>query len=222
MRAWYRGPLYVITDPRLTPPHQLLDKVGAALQGGADLVQLRHKNAPPATLIQEGRQLLTLCHRYGVPLIVNDHPEIARAIGADGVHVGKDDPPVAEARRILGPEAIIGASAYGSVELAVELERQGASYVAFGAVFPSPTKPEEPVVPLAVFREARQRLHIPLVAIGGITLENLEQLYREARPDLFAVVSAVFAAPDPEEAARRLKQRWAELERRYGSPFPTG
>ena len=216
MKAWYRGPLYVITDPVLTPPLHLVDRVGAALRGGADLVQLRHKGADPDQLIAEGRALLALCRRFGVPLIVNDHPDIARAIGADGVHVGRDDPPVAEARRILGPEAIIGASAYGSVDLAVELERQGASYVAFGAVFPSPTKPEEPVVPLSVFREARKRVSVPIVAIGGITLDNLEILYREARPDLFAVVSAVFGAPDPEAAARRLKERWRELEARYG------
>ncbi len=220
MRAWLRGPLYVITDPVLTPPQTLEDQVGAALRGGADLVQLRHKHTPRDLLLEEGRRLVALCHQFGVPLIVNDDPEVARAIGADGVHVGKDDPPVAEARRLLGPEAIVGASAYGSVDLAVKLERQGASYVAFGAVFPSPTKPEEPVVPLSVFREARQRVRVPLVAIGGITLDNLEILYREARPDLFAVVSAVFAAPDPEAAARRLKERWRELERRYGPPPP--
>ncbi len=217
MSAWVRGPLYVITDPVLTPPLQLVDRVGAALRGGADLVQLRHKNAPREVLLEEGRRLLALCRRFDVPLIVNDHPEIAREIGADGVHVGKDDPPVSEARRILGPRAIIGASAYGSIDLAVDLERQGASYVAFGAVFPSPTKPEEPVVPLSVLREARKHLQIPIVAIGGITLENLEVLYREARPDLFAVVSAVFGAPDPEAAARQLKQRWQELQERYGA-----
>ena len=200
------GPLYAVTDPHWIPEDRFLEVVEQALQGGVDVLQLREKNKPKDFVIERGRQLLALCQRYGVPLIVNDHPEIAKAIGADGVHVGKDDPPIAEARALLGPDAIIGASAYGDVDLAVRLQEEGADYVAFGAVFPSPTKPEEPVVPLEVFRQARKILKIPIVAIGGITLENLPRLMEEGRPDAVAVISAIFGQPDPEQAARALKK----------------
>ncbi len=199
------GPLYAITDPRLMPDEVFLEMAEAALRGGVDVIQLRDKIRPREQLINLGKKLLKLCNRYNVPLIVNDHPDVAKEIGAHGVHVGKDDPPVDYARKILGPDAIIGASAYDDVNLALELERLGADYVAFGAVFPSPTKPKEPLIDWHVFTEARKVLKVPIVAIGGINKKNLPELMEKAKPDAVAVVSAIFGERDPESAARELK-----------------
>lgn len=199
------GPLYAITDPVLMPEHKFLQMAEAALRGGVDIIQLRDKIRPKDDLITLGKKLLKICNRYDVLLIVNDHPDIAREIGAHGVHVGKDDPSVDFARKILGPDAIIGASAYNDVNLALELEKLGADYVAFGAVFPSPTKPTEPLIDWNVFTEARKLLKIPIVAIGGINKENLPELMKKAKPDAVAVISAVFAEPNPEAAVKELK-----------------
>ncbi len=215
------GPLYAITDPGWIPEDRFLEVVEQALRGGVDVLQLREKDKPRDFVIERGRQLLRLCRRYRVPLIVNDHPEIAKAIGADGVHVGRDDPPIPEARALLGPRAIIGASAYGDLDLALRLQEEGADYVAFGAMFPSPTKPDEPVVPLEVLREARKVLRIPIVAIGGITLENLPLLMEQGRPDAVAVISAIFGHPDPERAAYALKMVLRRYIQKKGSEGET-
>ena len=201
------GPLYVITDSRLIPRDRLPEAVEKAIRGGADVVQLREKKAPREVVVELGRRLLAVCRRHGVPLIVNDLPEVAAEIGADGVHVGRDDPPVSEARRILGDKALIGASAYGDVDLARRLQEEGADYVAFGNFFRSPIKPEEQIVPLSILREARRVLSVPIVAIGGINLQNLDLLIEAGPPDAIAVISSVFGAPDIEAAARALKEK---------------
>ncbi|GIX46295.1 MAG: thiamine-phosphate synthase [Candidatus Tectimicrobiota bacterium] len=197
--------LYVITDARLIPRQRFVETVEAALRGGARMVQLREKEAPAEEIIRLGRALLEVTRRYGVPLIVNDRPEIARAIGADGVHVGRDDPPVAEARALLGPQAIVGASCYGELARALAAEQAGASYVAFSTPFPSPTKAKSTDTSLEVLREAKRRLRVPVFAIGGITLANAPQVIA-AGADGIAVVSAVFGADDVEAAARALAQ----------------
>lgn len=207
-RTKLRG-LYAITDSHLIPRDRFVDTVEAAVRGGATLIQLREKEAPREEIIRLGRAVLTVTRRYGALLIVNDHPSIAKEIGADGAHVGREDPPVAEARALLGPDAIIGASCYGQIERAITAEQEGADYVAFGTPFPSPTKPGKGTdIPLGIFQEAKRRVQVPVFAIGGITLANARQLI-DAGADGIAVVSGVFGAPDVEAAARALSALFA-------------
>jgi thiamine-phosphate pyrophosphorylase len=169
------------------------------------MVQLREKDTPPEEVIRLGREILAVTRRYGALLIVNDHPAVAREIGADGVHVGRDDPPVAETRAIVGPHMIIGASCYGEVARAVAAEQAGADYVAFGTPFPSPTKPKRTDISLEIFQAAKQQVRVPVFAIGGITRANAPQVIA-AGADGIAVVSGVFATPDVEAAAQALAQ----------------
>ncbi len=197
--------LYVITDTRLIPRDRFVETVEAAVRGGATMVQLREKETPRKEVIQLARDVLAVTRRYGALLIVNDHPAIAREVGADGAHVGREDPPVVEARAMLGPEAIIGASCYGDVARAVAAEQAGADYVAFGTPFPSPTKPKRTDISLGIFQEVKQRVKVPVFAIGGITIDNAPQVI-DAGADGIAVISGVFGAPDIEAAARAMAQ----------------
>jgi len=146
--------------------------------------------------------LRALCARYGALFVVNDDPALARSVAAPALHVGEEDAPLDELRRALGEEILIGVSCYGSVEGAQRAVAAGADYVAFGSFFPSTTKPLAPVVNLDVLRHARQALAVPIVAIGGITAANGGALVA-AGADSLAMVSALFAAPDVEAAARR-------------------
>jgi thiamine-phosphate pyrophosphorylase len=200
--------LYVITDTHLIPRERFVATVEAAVRGGATMVQLREKDTPHADMVRLGRDILAVTRRYGALLIVNDHPAVAKEIGADGVHVGRDDPPIPEARALLGAQAIIGASCYGSVERAVEAAQAGADYVAFGTPFPSPTKPKRTDISLDIFHQAKQRVTVPVFAIGGITITNAQQVI-DAGADGIAVVSGVFGAPDVEVAAQALTQLFA-------------
>jgi thiamine-phosphate pyrophosphorylase len=196
--------LYVITDTHLIPRQRFAATVEAAVRGGATMVQLREKEAPRAEIIRLGQEVLQVTRRYGALLIINDHPSVAQEIGADGVHVGREDPPVAEARAMLGPEAIIGASCYGDVERAVTAVGAGADYVAFGTPFPSPTKQSKRTdISIDIFQQAKRLVSVPVFAIGGITIHNVQQLLAVG-VDGIAVVSGVFAAPDVEGAARAL------------------
>jgi thiamine-phosphate pyrophosphorylase len=199
------GGLYVITDTKLIPRQRFVETVEAALRGGATMVQLREKEAPQEEVIRLGRELLAVTRRYRALLIINDHPTVAKAVGADGVHVGREDPSVTETRALLGPEAIIGASCYGDVARAAAAEQEGADYVAFGTPFPSPTKTKRTDISLGIFRQVKQRVKVPVFAIGGITIDNARQVI-DAGADGIAVVSGVFAAPDVEAAARALTQ----------------
>jgi thiamine-phosphate pyrophosphorylase len=200
--------LYVITDSHLIPRDRFVSAVEAAVRGGATMVQLREKEASHAEIVRLGKAILAVTQRYGALLIVNDHPAVAQEIGADGVHVGRDDPPVAETRALLGPQAIIGASCYGDVERAVAAEQAGADYVAFGTPFPSPTKPKRTDISLDIFQAAKRRVRVPVFAIGGIILANARQVI-DAGADGIAVVSGVFGAPDVETAARALARLFA-------------
>lgn len=191
--------LYAITGERHTGPAELALAVRAAIQGGARVIQYRAKTASDP--LAEGRLLLNECHALQVPLIINDDVELALAIGADGVHLGRDDCALGEARKRLGTTAIIGVSCYDSLERALEAERQGATYVAFGRFFPSKTKPHAPLARLQTLTKARTRLRVPVVAIGGITPENGGTLIA-AGANLLAVIDGVFGSNDPEQAAR--------------------
>ena len=203
--------LYAIT-PDLIATEALLDAVEAAIRGGAIWIQYRNKTAAFEDRKRQAQALCQLCHRCRVPLIVNDDPRLAWDIGADGVHLGQDDPHYEEARALLGPQAILGVSCYNSLDQAVSAQRIGANYVAFGRFFPSKTKPEAKQAPLALLHEARRQLSIPIVAIGGITPENGGALI-EAGADLLAVIEGVFGQPDLEAAARR----YTEL---FRTPMP--
>lgn len=207
VHAKLRG-LYAITDTQLIPRQRFVETVEAAVRGGASMVQVREKETPQEEVIRLGRELLAVTRRYGALLIINDHPAVAKAIGADGAHVGREDPPVHEARALLGPDAIIGASCYGDVTRAMAAEQEGADYVAFGTPFPSPTKTKRTDISLGIFREVKQHVKIPVFAIGGITIDNASQVI-EAGADGIAVVSGVFAAADVEAAAHRLAQLFA-------------
>lgn len=169
----------------------LAEKVAAALEGGIALLQYRRKSLPADLRRTEVAQLLPLCRRHGVPLIVNDDQELALATGADGVHLGRDDGELAAARRALAG-GILGASCYADAGQARAAVRAGADYVAFGSVFASPTKPHATRAPLALFG---QDFGVARCAIGGITLETAPQLI-EAGADLLAVISDLFDAPD--------------------------
>lgn len=190
--------LYAITNG---PRADLLAAVAQALAGGVRLLQYRDKSADAPRRHAEAAALQQLCRGHGVPLIINDDIALARAVGADGVHLGREDGDLAGAREALGEHAIIGVSCYDSLQRAQTAARAGASYVAFGAFFPSPTKPLAPRAPLELLRQSAA-LGVPRVAIGGITPDNGGSLV-EAGADYLAVISAVFAAADVRAAARR-------------------
>ncbi len=195
--------LYAITDAWLLPSDShLAHAVEQAILGGARFIQYRDKSGDTVRRLTQARYLNVLCQRYEVPLIINDDVELAFQIGAAGVHLGQNDPPFAAARARLGKKAIIGVSCYNRLDWALDAERAGADQIAFGAFFPSPTKPDEIQVPIELLREARAVLHRPIVAIGGITPDNAPLLLA-AGADALAVVSAVFAQTDIQAAARR-------------------
>ncbi len=192
--------LYAVT-PDLADTASLLASTRAALAGGARLVQFRNKSAAAGLRREQAVRLLELCRNHGAALIVNDHVELACEIDADGVHVGADDVAVAAARARLGSAKIIGASCYNDLQIARAAAAQSADYVAFGSFFASAVKPGAVRAPLSILAAARQQLGLPVVAIGGITLDNAGDLIR-AGADSVAVISALFDAPDVEIAAR--------------------
>lgn len=197
--------LYVITRDPTEGRSSLIDEVQAAIRGGAAVVQYRAKQGRAS--IVEARALLNVCRQAFVPLIVNDDVSLAQAIGADGVHLGQDDAGLESVRARMGSSAIIGVSCYDNVERAVEASRQGASYVAFGRFFPSATKPHAPCARLETLRRAHLRIRVPIVAIGGITVENAAPLIA-AGADLLAVVEGVFGAREPEQVASQFQAIW--------------
>jgi thiamine-phosphate pyrophosphorylase len=192
-----RDGLYAITDG---PRADLIEVCTAAIEGGATLLQYRDKTADARRRLDEARALAALCARHRIALIVNDDVELAAASGAHGVHLGEDDADIASARACLGAHAIVGVSCYDSPERARRLAAEGADYLAFGAFFPSPTKPGARKATAALLRDAKP-LGVPLVAIGGLTPENGAALI-EAGANYLAVISAVFGAEDVRAAAR--------------------
>lgn len=200
MKLPRRG-LYAITQPEGKTAEQVIAEVEAALKGGAVLVQYRDKQAVDGEGLA-GR-LLRLCRNYHVPLIINDSVELALAVGADGVHLGRDDGNIAAARAKLGADAIIGVSCYNDIARATAAVAAGADYVAFGRFFPSGSKPLAAPAEIGTLREAKRSLPVPIVAIGGILPENAGQLLA-AGADLLAVIGGVFDG-DPFEAARRFR-----------------
>jgi thiamine-phosphate pyrophosphorylase len=200
MRRQLAG-LYAVT-PDFDDTALLCARVRSALAGGARLVQYRNKTADENLQREQAVALRKLCRDRGAMVIINDDIRLAGEADADGVHVGADDATVAEARARLGPDKIIGASCYNDLQRAKSAAAQGADYIAFGSFFASPVKPDAVRAPLTILRAARRQFELPVVAIGGITLANAEELIR-AGADAVAVISALFAAPDIEAAARQ-------------------
>ena len=197
MRFPERG-LYAITQPENKTMAQVLSEVETALKGGAVVVQYRDKN--PIDAVALASRLLTVCQAYQVPLLINASVELALTVGADGVHLGKDDGEIADARHRLGPAAIIGVSCYNDIQKARAAADHGADYVAFGRFFPSGSKPLALPADTATLTRAKQQLKLPIVAIGGILPENGGQLIA-AGADLLAVIGGIFDH-EPEASAR--------------------
>src|SRR5258708_30560705 len=200
-QAGIRG-LYAVT-PDEPDIGLLARKVRKALAGGARILQYRNKSANAALRREQGAALLALCREARVPLVINDDLDLARAIGADGLHLGREDVSIAVARAQLGEDRLLGVSCYDRLELALAARDAGANYVAFGSAFPSPTKPEATRAPLSLYREASARLDSPIVAIGGITTENAHAVI-DAGGDAGAGISAPFYAPHIQAAPRTL------------------
>lgn len=195
--------LYAITAAdAATSATQLTTQVEQAILGGARIIQYRCKIRDHHQRRQQAQLLSTLCQHYAIPLIINDDIKLARQVAAAGVHLGHDDAPLAEARRQLGDDAIIGISCYNQLDLACQAQAGGASYVAFGSFYASPTKPQAVTATTELLHQAAGRLSIPLVAIGGITPSNGAALI-SAGATALAVISGVFTQPDIAAAARR-------------------
>jgi len=197
-----RSPVYVIANYSPDDPSAAFAVLRAAAEGGVGLVQFRAKHDLPPDDLRELARLTEEVQAAGVPMVINDHVELALQVGAEGVHVGQSDAAVTDARAALGEAAIVGAST-PTVEQALQAQRDGASYVAVGAMYPSPTKPERPVVGPARLREVAAAVDVPVCAIGGITASRAPEVL-DAGAELVCVISAVSAAPDLVAAAREL------------------
>lgn len=201
--------LYAVTDSRWSGESGLLSQIKRALAGGITCLQLREKKLDNEAFLAEAIQVKKLCGEYHVPLIINDNIRVAKACGADGVHIGLNDTDIASARAYLGDNFIIGASAHNAEE-AIAAERNGADYLGAGAVFGSSTKTDANTLDHAVLREICRTVSVPVVAIGGITLDNAS-LLAGTGIDGIAVISAIFAQPDIEESCRKLLSISAHL-----------
>lgn len=197
--------LYAVTDRSWLHGETLYDQVEKALKGGVTLVQLREKELPEADFEQEARELLELCHKYNIYLIINDNVALAAKIGADGVHIGQSDMGVEKAREMLGNEKIIGVTAK-TVKQAKAAEAAGADYLGSGAVFGTSTKKDAKPMEHALLQEICESVKIPVVAIGGIDGGNI-LLLKDRKMAGVAVVSGLFACEDIEKAAADLREK---------------
>ncbi|MET0086181.1 MAG: thiamine phosphate synthase [Sedimenticola sp.] len=197
--------LYAITDSTLAANSSIIDQVAQALAGGARVIQYRDKSGDDQKRLAEAGALLILCRQHHAPLIINDDVELAARIGADGVHLGKDDPDIQAARTRLGKQAIIGISCYNQFDRASIAQEAGADYIAFGRFFNSTVKPDAVQAQPDLLRRAKRELELPTVAIGGITPENGGALI-EAGADMLAVIHGVFGQPDIRAACERFNE----------------
>lgn len=196
--------LYAVTDRRWLGGRRLADQVEEALKGGVTFVQLREKDLDEERFLEEAREIKELCGRYGVPFVINDNVDIAQAVDADGVHVGQSDMEAGDVRDRLGQDKIIGVSAQ-TVEQALLAESRGADYLGVGAVFATGSKADASEVDHETVKAICQAVHIPVIAIGGITRENVGALAGTGVCGA-AVISAIFAQEDVEEGTRKLKE----------------
>ena len=194
--------IYAITDDILTPESSVLAQVGELLECGVKFLQYRTKIEPKNERVAVA--LKELCERYGARCIVNDDIKFAAKIGANAVHIGKDDGRVKAARKILGEDAFIGVSCYDDLNLALKMQDEGASYAAFGAVFASPTKPNAPLCKFETIMRAKEILRIPVCVIGGINAANITQI-AALNPDYIAVISALYRPASIKENLKNLQ-----------------
>lgn len=206
--------LYAITDAQLTPEARLSEMVAKAIEGGAVMIQYRNKTADETQRLREALLLRDLCGAHRIPLIINDHVELARHVGAQGVHLGATDAQVHAARALLGEHAIIGVSCYNEFPRALRAQQAGADYVAFGSFHPTATKSGTVRATIDLLQEAKKHLRIPMVAIGGITPENGRPIV-QAGARLIAACHGVFGQPDVRSAA----QKYAHLFTAVGKTF---
>lgn len=192
--------VYAITDPLLCG-NRLIEKVTAAIAGGVRILQYRNKQANAEQQRKEASELQDICRRHDVLFIINDNIALAREVDADGVHLGQQDASLQEAREIMGKEKIIGVSCNNRLEYALAAEQGGADYIAFGRFYPSQTKPQAPQADIQLLEQAHRKLHIPIVAIGGITPDNGGELLA-AGAQMLAVIHGIFSQPDIQRAAR--------------------
>jgi thiamine-phosphate pyrophosphorylase len=207
---------YLVTDSRLLGDRALLQIVSAAVDGGAKVVQYRDKDASTRCMVETAWAMVRLCREKGVCLLVNDRVDVALAVDADGVHVGQEDMPAGLARRLIGPDRLLGVSVHDTAEIN-QAERDGADYVSLSPIFATPTKPDhqEPLG-LDGIRRLAAASRLPVVAIGGIHRNNAAQVIRAGAVGI-CVVSAIIAAADPEEAARELRRIVAAAHLQAGS-----
>lgn len=202
--------LYAVTDRHwLKAGETLADVVESAIKGGVTLIQLREKNMEDETFIREALGIKKVTDAYGIPLIINDNIKVCQVVDAAGVHVGQEDMPAEEIRKILGPDKIVGVTAK-TVEQAKKAVMQGADYLGSGAMFGSSTKTEAKPMTMAQFAEIRQAVDVPIVLIGGIDAGNI-RILKGSGAQGAAVVSGIFAQEDVEEAARELKKLSLEI-----------
>lgn len=201
--------LYAITDRYWLNGRTLQSVVEEALEGGATFLQLREKKLDGEHFLEEAKELQGLCRKYGVPFIINDNVEVALAMGADGIHVGQHDMEAGDVRALLGPDKILGVSAQ-TVEQAVLAEKRGADYLGVGAVFPTGSKDDADEVSHDTLREICEAVSIPVVAIGGISQQNVKQLSGSGISGI-AVISAIFAQKDIKAATALLKETTKEM-----------
>lgn len=207
--------LYAVTDRHWLKGQTLYAQVEEAIAGGATFVQLREKQMDEADVLQEAKEIQALCRAHHIPFVINDHVEIAKAIQADGVHVGQSDMEALDVRRLLGEEAIIGVSAE-TVEQALLAQAHGADYLGVGAVFPTGSKDDAADVSMETLRAICEAVDIPVIAIGGISEDNVGQLAGSWICGI-AVISAIFAQENIRDAAARLKQKTAAMLEKSGS-----
>ncbi|RIX52434.1 thiamine phosphate synthase [Paenibacillus nanensis] len=197
---WRDFQLYVITAGGCHPGRELVHVMEETLKGGAGMLQLRNKTGSRQEVLREAKELRALTRAYDVPFIVNDYPDIALEVDADGVHLGQDDQAIEEARRLLGQDKIIGISTH-SLEQGLAAERAGADYIGVGPVFPTNTKPGRAAVTTSYVSEAARHIRIPFVAIGGITLDNVGEVLAAGARKICAV-SAIVGSEDPARVCR--------------------
>lgn len=196
--------LYAITDSKLIPEQEFENRVEAVLKSGARILQYRDKSTDHTKRLQQANSLRELCNSHNALLIINDDIELARNSCADGIHIGKDDDSLEQARQQLGKDKIIGVSCYNQLELAHKAIRAGADYIAFGSFFSSSIKPDAPTASIDLIQEIKQEYSIPVCCIGGITQQNHQPLL-DAGADMLAVISELFAhdnLSDIEQAAQ--------------------
>jgi thiamine-phosphate pyrophosphorylase len=197
--------LYAIADPGLCLNRDLMKLISLAIEGGAQMIQFRDKESSDKEFLEKVKKIQKVTKKKKIPLIINDRVDVAQLIDAEGVHLGEDDLPIKEARRILGSEKIIGASAC-DLKSAKLKEKEGADYIGLGPIFETSSKDIEKPLGIEILKEANKILHLPLFPIGGINLSNLEQIISTGTKRI-AVISAIFIAEDVRKATQELLKR---------------